>query len=86
MYKIWPCISPPQFTLWRVSICILEAEIALGVLYRKGGNPNGGGVLCNCGFPSPSFSGSQSGQRLKNRDYPSGLKFSRDKSQIEIFK
>ena len=34
-------ISPPQFTFWRLSICILEAEIVLGVLYRKGGPPKG---------------------------------------------
>ena len=28
-----------RFTFWRVPISILEAEIVLGVLYRKGGEP-----------------------------------------------
>ena len=31
-----------QFTFWRVPSYILEAEIFLGVLYRKGGNPKRG--------------------------------------------
>ena len=31
-----------QFTFWRVSIYILEAEIVLGVLYRKGVIPKKG--------------------------------------------
>ena len=34
--------SPPPFIFWRVSICILEDEIVLGVLYRKGGDPKKG--------------------------------------------
>ena len=38
----------PNFTFWRVSICILEAEIVLGVLYRKGWTPKKVGTL---GFP-----------------------------------
>ena len=41
-------ISPLQFTFWRVSICILEAEIVLGALYRKRGTPKKGVTL---GFP-----------------------------------
>ena len=46
-----PQIAPPQFTFWRVSICILEAEIVLGVLYRKGGTLKKVGTL---GFPQLS--------------------------------
>ena len=34
-----------QFTFWRVPIYILEAEIVLGVLYRKGVIPKKGGTL-----------------------------------------
>ena len=34
-----------QFTSWRVPIYILEAEIVLGVLYRKGVIPKKGGTL-----------------------------------------
>ena len=34
-----------QFTFWRVPIYILEAEIVLGVLYRKGVSPKKGGTL-----------------------------------------
>ena len=41
-------ITPSQFTFWRVSICTLEAEIVLGVLYRKGETPKKVGTL---GFP-----------------------------------
>ena len=33
-----------QFTFWRVPIYILEAEIVLGVLYRKGVIPQKGGI------------------------------------------
>ena len=40
-------ISPRQFTFWRASICILEAEIFLGVLCRKGGTPKKGGTLAS---------------------------------------
>ena len=34
-----------QFTFWRVPIYILEAEIVLRVLYRKGVIPKKGGTL-----------------------------------------
>ena len=34
-----------QFTFWRAPIYILEAEIVLGVLYRKGVIPKKGGTL-----------------------------------------
>ena len=34
-----------HFTVWRVPIYILEAEIVLGVLYRKGVIPKKGGTL-----------------------------------------
>ena len=34
-----------QFTCWRLPIYILEAEIVLGVLYRKGRIPKKGGTL-----------------------------------------
>ena len=34
-----------RFTFWRVPIYILEAEIVLGVLYRKGGKPKKVGTL-----------------------------------------
>ena len=34
-----------RFTFWRVPIYILEAEIVLGVLYRKGGIPKKVGTL-----------------------------------------
>ena len=37
-----------QFAFWRGPICILEAEIALGVLYRKGVIPQKGWYF---GFP-----------------------------------
>ena len=36
-----------QFTFWRVPIYILEAEIVLGVLYRKGVIPKKGGTLAS---------------------------------------
>ena len=38
-----------QFTFRRASICILEAEIVLGVLYRKGVTPKKGGTLAVLG-------------------------------------
>ena len=34
-----------QFTSWRATMYILEAEIVLGVLYRKGDAQKGGGTL-----------------------------------------
>ena len=34
-----------RFTFWRVSIYILEAELVLGVLYRKWVIPKKGGTL-----------------------------------------
>ena len=37
-----------QFTFWRVPIYILEAEIVLGVLYRKGVIPKKVGTLGSC--------------------------------------
>ena len=42
---------PPQFTLWRVSMSILEAvNLSWRVLYREGGTLEKGGALA--GFPS----------------------------------
>ena len=46
--------STPRFTFWRVSICILEAEIILGVLYRKGGTPKKVGALGGQSSPESS--------------------------------
>ena len=40
-----------QFAFWRASICILEAEIVLGVLYRKGVIPKKGGTLASRDLP-----------------------------------
>ena len=40
-------IIPCQFRFWRTSFCILEAEIVLGVLYRKGRTPKKGGTLAS---------------------------------------
>ena len=40
-------ITPCQVSFWRPSFCILEAEIVLGVLYRKGGTPKKGGTLAS---------------------------------------
>ena len=42
-----------QFTFWRVPIYILEAEIVLGVLYRKGVIPKKGGTLASREFFLP---------------------------------
>ena len=40
-----PLFGGCQFTFWRASIYILEAEIVLGVLYRNGVIPKKGGTL-----------------------------------------
>ena len=48
LYINYTEITPPQFTFWRVSICILEARIVLGVLYREGKAPKKVGTF---GFP-----------------------------------
>ena len=54
-----------QFTFWRVPIYILEAEIVLGVLYRKGVIPKKGGTLdYQPGMiPTPPLKNADSGQK-----------------------
>ena len=56
-----------QFTFWRVSIYILEAEIVLGVLYRKGVIPKKVGTLGSC----EKFRKGVGGQRELARRNPS---------------
>ena len=50
LYK--DCRLEAANSFWRVSICILEAGLVLGVLSRKGGDPQEGGGG-NFGFPTP---------------------------------
>ena len=60
----------PQFTFWRVSMCILEAETVLGMLYyRKGGTPKKVGTL---GFPHRAPASEAAGHLPSIQHQPKG--------------